>query len=121
MSSSIASCTTVVSRLLLLLSLLLLCLCLLRAACVLYVCVLHILCTLSTVCVLWRRCTAGKDLRHLKRTIIGGSAVPEAMTRKFLATYGVDVVHAWGMTEMSPLGSVCVPIRGMESMVRAPR
>lgn len=48
----------------------------------------------------------GKMLPHLKRVIIGGSACPRAMTEKFQDVYGVDVVHAWGMTEMSPLGSL---------------
>src|SRR5579871_989292 len=50
--------------------------------------------------------TGGK-LPHLKRVVIGGSACPRAMTKTFQDTYGVDVVHAWGMTEMSPLGSAC--------------
>src|SRR5262249_35418025 len=43
----------------------------------------------------------------LKRVVIGGSACPRAMTKTFQDIYGVDVVHAWGMTEMSPLGSLC--------------
>jgi 3-(methylthio)propionyl---CoA ligase len=43
----------------------------------------------------------------LRRTIIGGSACPPAMIRTFEETYGVQVLHAWGMTEMSPLGTVC--------------
>lgn len=46
-------------------------------------------------------------LPHLKRVIIGGSACPRAMTKKFERHYGVEVIHAWGMTEMSPLGSLC--------------
>ena len=46
-------------------------------------------------------------LPSLKRIVIGGSASPRAMTQKFEQNYGVDVVHAWGMTEMSPLGSLC--------------
>ena len=50
--------------------------------------------------------TGGK-LPHLKRVVIGGSACPRAMTKTFQDKYGVDVVHAWGMTEMSPLGSLC--------------
>jgi len=49
----------------------------------------------------------GAKLPHLKRVIIGGSACPRAMTRTFQDTYGVNVVHAWGMTEMSPLGTAC--------------
>jgi fatty-acyl-CoA synthase len=48
----------------------------------------------------------GKKLPHLKRVVIGGSACPRAMTQKFQDVYGVEVVHAWGMTEMSPLGTL---------------
>jgi len=43
----------------------------------------------------------------MRRTVIGGSACPPAMIRKFNEDYGVHVLHAWGMTEMSPLGTVC--------------
>ena len=43
----------------------------------------------------------------LKRTVIGGSACPPAMITAFRDQYGVDVLHAWGMTEMSPLGTLC--------------
>jgi len=43
----------------------------------------------------------------LKRTVIGGSACPPAMIRAFQDDYGVEVLHAWGMTEMSPLGTLC--------------
>ncbi len=43
----------------------------------------------------------------LKRTVIGGSACPPAMITAFNDHYGVEVLHAWGMTEMSPLGTVC--------------
>jgi len=42
----------------------------------------------------------------LKRVVIGGSACPPAMIRAFQDDYGVEVLHAWGMTEMSPLGTV---------------
>ncbi len=42
----------------------------------------------------------------MKRSVIGGSACPPAMMRKFKEDYGVQVMHAWGMTEMSPLGTV---------------
>jgi len=42
----------------------------------------------------------------LKRVVIGGSACPPAMIRAFQEDYGVEVLHAWGMTEMSPLGTV---------------
>jgi acyl-CoA synthetase (AMP-forming)/AMP-acid ligase II len=43
----------------------------------------------------------------LKRTVIGGSACPPAMIEAFREEYGVEVLHAWGMTEMSPLGTLC--------------
>jgi fatty-acyl-CoA synthase len=43
----------------------------------------------------------------LERTVIGGSACPPAMIRAFQDLYGVEVLHAWGMTEMSPLGTLC--------------
>ena len=49
----------------------------------------------------------GGRLPHLKRVVIGGSACPRAMTKTFQDKYGVEVIHAWGMTEMSPLGSLC--------------
>jgi len=42
----------------------------------------------------------------LRRIVIGGSACPPAMMRRFRDDYGVEVLHAWGMTEMSPLGCV---------------
>ena len=48
----------------------------------------------------------GKKLPHLKKVVIGGSACPRAMTEKFQKNYEVDVIHAWGMTEMSPLGTL---------------
>ncbi|HEX4330438.1 MAG TPA: 3-(methylthio)propionyl-CoA ligase [Burkholderiales bacterium] len=48
----------------------------------------------------------GLRFTTLKRTVIGGSACPPAMMRTFQDKYGVTVLHAWGMTEMSPLGSV---------------
>ena len=49
----------------------------------------------------------GQKLPYLKRVVIGGSACPRAMTKTFQDIYDVDVIHAWGMTEMSPLGSLC--------------
>ena len=50
---------------------------------------------------------AQHDLKFssFKRTVIGGSACPPAMMRAFRNQHGVEVVHAWGMTEMSPLGT----------------
>jgi acyl-CoA synthetase (AMP-forming)/AMP-acid ligase II len=46
-------------------------------------------------------------LTTLKRTVIGGAACPPAMIRALEDEFGIEVNHAWGMTEMSPLGSVC--------------
>jgi len=48
----------------------------------------------------------GAKLPHLRKVVIGGSACPRAMTRTFQDVYGVEVCHAWGMTEMSPLGTL---------------
>jgi 3-(methylthio)propionyl---CoA ligase len=45
-------------------------------------------------------------LPHLKKVVIGGSACPRAMTKTLQDEYGVEVCHAWGMTEMSPLGTL---------------
>ncbi len=49
----------------------------------------------------------GLRFSTLKRTVIGGSACPPAMIETFNEKYGVEVLHAWGMTEMSPLGTLC--------------
>jgi fatty-acyl-CoA synthase len=51
----------------------------------------------------------GGQLTTLKRVVIGGSAVPESLIRAFRDEYGVDVTHAWGMTETSPLGTQSTP------------
>ena len=48
----------------------------------------------------------GKMLPYLKRVLIGGSACPPSMIEIFEKKYEVDVTHAWGMTEMSPLGTL---------------
>ncbi len=52
----------------------------------------------------------GTTLDSLKRTVVGGSACPPSMIDTFRDTYGVDTIHAWGMTEMSPLGSTNQPL-----------
>jgi len=51
--------------------------------------------------------SGGLKFSTLQRTVIGGSACPPAMLSTFQDHYHVDVLHAWGMTEMSPLGTVC--------------
>lgn len=52
----------------------------------------------------------GSTLESLKRTVVGGSACPPSMIATFRDTYGVELIHAWGMTEMSPLGSANQPL-----------
>jgi fatty-acyl-CoA synthase len=47
------------------------------------------------------------DLSNLRAMIIGGSAAPEGMIRAFQEGHGLHVLHAWGMTETTPLGTVC--------------
>ena len=49
----------------------------------------------------------GKQFSSMKRTVIGGSAVPKSMIEAFRNQFKVDVLHAWGMTETSPLGTAC--------------
>ena len=51
--------------------------------------------------------SGGLRFNYLKRTVIGGSACPPAMIQAFNDEYGVEVLHAWGMTELSPLGTLC--------------
>ncbi|GAB2684805.1 long-chain fatty acid--CoA ligase [Nocardia thraciensis] len=55
-----------------------------------------------------------QDISHLRTCVVGGSAVPPSMMRAFQEKYGVRLLHAWGMTETSPLGSVGHPPRGAE-------
>jgi fatty-acyl-CoA synthase len=50
---------------------------------------------------------SGGRLDDLHRVVIGGAACPRSIVKAFQEVYGVEVVHAWGMTEMSPLGTVC--------------
>jgi fatty-acyl-CoA synthase len=51
------------------------------------------------------------DVSSLREVVIGGSACPPALMRGFEEQYGIHVLHAWGMTETSPLGSVArVPV-----------
>lgn len=52
----------------------------------------------------------GAPLDSLKRTVVGGSACPPSMIAEFRDDYGVDTIHAWGMSEMSPLGTLNHPL-----------
>ncbi|MGX1775258.1 long-chain fatty acid--CoA ligase [Nocardia brasiliensis] len=53
-----------------------------------------------------------QDITHLRTAVVGGSAVPPSMMRAFEEKHGVKILHAWGMTETSPLGSVAHPPTG---------
>ena len=57
---------------------------------------------------------SGKSVDSFKYCVIGGSATPRAMSVAMEENHGVHVLHAWGMTEMSPLGTVNWPKHGME-------
>ncbi|MDS0298696.1 long-chain fatty acid--CoA ligase [Halogeometricum sp. S1BR25-6] len=56
------------------------------------------------------------DMSSLETIVIGGSAAPKSVIRRFDEEYDVDVLHAWGMTEMSPIGTVSRLKPGMESL-----
>ena len=50
-----------------------------------------------------------QDISHLRQAVVGGSAVPPSMMKAFEERHGVKIVHGWGMTETSALGSVAHP------------
>jgi acyl-CoA synthetase (AMP-forming)/AMP-acid ligase II len=56
------------------------------------------------------------NLPHLEEVVIGGAAVARNMIECFDREYGVTVVHGWGMTEMSPMGTVCRLKPSMKSL-----
>lgn len=58
----------------------------------------------------------GSKLPVLERVVIGGSAAPRSMIEIFEEKYGVDVFHAWGMTEMSPMGTLGALKAGMSEL-----
>ncbi len=49
---------------------------------------------------------SGKQVRHMKRIVIGGAAAPRSMIQKIETELGIEVAHSWGMTEMSPVGTI---------------
>jgi len=49
---------------------------------------------------------SGKRIDGVKRVLVGGSAAPPAMIKAFEEKYGVEAIHGWGMTEMSPVGTL---------------
>ncbi len=60
---------------------------------------------------------AHKTFSTMRRTIIGGAAVPRSMIETFKKEYNVQVLHAWGMTETSPVGTACHLKRKHEGML----
>ena len=58
----------------------------------------------------------GAELPALDRVVIGGSAAPRSMIEVFEEKYDVKVFHAWGMTEMSPMGTLGALKAGMEDL-----
>jgi fatty-acyl-CoA synthase len=60
--------------------------------------------------------TGVKSLGVMKKVLIGGSACPEAIIRTFNDRFGIEVLHLWGMTEMSPVGTVGVPCAGVSAL-----
>jgi fatty-acyl-CoA synthase len=55
----------------------------------------------------------GRKPKKLNQILSGGSAVPQAMIDTFTRDYDIEVLHGWGMTEMSPIGTLtcCAPRR----------
>ena len=53
------------------------------------------------------------DLKSFRMVLVGGSACPPALIKAFEERHGMKIVHAWGMTETSPLGSVAIPKDGL--------
>jgi fatty-acyl-CoA synthase len=49
-----------------------------------------------------------RDISHIRALVVGGSAMPRALIEAYEKELGVNILHAWGMTEMSPLGTVCI-------------
>jgi fatty-acyl-CoA synthase len=64
----------------------------------------------------------GRDLSALRAIVCGGSAVPKTLSETYRAKIGLPMLQAWGMTETSPIGSVCVEraeVRGADDDTRA--
>ncbi len=57
----------------------------------------------------------GEKLDNLDRILSGGTTVPEWIIKKFKKDYGVHLIHAWGMTETSPLGTANSPLRTQDN------
>ncbi len=62
-----------------------------------------------------------RDLSALRALVVGGSAAPQAMIEGFQKRHGLEVVHAWGMTEMTPIGTICRLKPRLEALPEADR
>jgi acyl-CoA synthetase (AMP-forming)/AMP-acid ligase II len=56
----------------------------------------------------------GGDVSSIRRVLCGGSAVPQTLIKAFSEEFGIEIKHAWGMTETSPIGSVATPPAGAQ-------
>jgi fatty-acyl-CoA synthase len=63
----------------------------------------------------------GKSIASLKRVLSGGSAVPAALMELFRQRHDVEIRHAWGMTELSPIGTVCTLSAATDELPAAQR
>lgn len=61
--------------------------------------------TIWTMLLQWLRADPARRFTRPPRLVVGGTALPVPVTEGFLRDYGVDIMHAWGMTEISPIGS----------------
>ncbi len=61
----------------------------------------------------------GQRPTTLKRVVIGGAAPPPAVIEAFENDYNIEVIHAWGMTELSPMGSLGTPTAATAQLPRS--
>lgn len=59
---------------------------------------------------------SGSRIESLKRAVIGGSPVPPSMIERLASLYGCTVLQVWGMTETSPLGTMCTPTPALDAL-----
>ena len=59
---------------------------------------------------------SGSRIESLKRAVIGGSPVPPSMIERLASLYGCTVLQVWGMTETSPLGTMCTPTPALDTL-----
>ena len=63
----------------------------------------------------------GSTAASMQRTVVGGSALPPSMYAEFRDRYGIDLIHGWGMTEVSPLGTANQPLAKHRHLPEAQR